>query len=104
MIDPRYLGDGVYASYDGYHIWLAANHHENKVVALEPEVFRALVEYARYISTVDPDAGETIDDDPLPPRAELFKRFGLEPPKRHRITIDGKEYLVSEDGTKKPIK
>lgn len=41
----EYLGDGVYASFDGYHIWLAVNHHENKVVALEPAVLIALMEY-----------------------------------------------------------
>lgn len=41
-----YLGDGVYASCDGYQIWLAVNHHENKQVALEPQVLRALVAYA----------------------------------------------------------
>ena len=44
-----YLGDGVYASFDGYHIWLAVNHHENQVVALEPQVLNALVEYAKRI-------------------------------------------------------
>lgn len=49
----RYLGDGVYASFDGYQIWLAVNHHENKVVALEPDVFRALVGYAHDISTIE---------------------------------------------------
>jgi len=41
-----YLGDGVYASYDGYQIWLAANHHDNKVVALEPHVMNMLIAYA----------------------------------------------------------
>jgi hypothetical protein len=41
-----YLGDGVYASFDGYQIWLAVNHHENKQVALEPQVLGALLEYA----------------------------------------------------------
>lgn len=44
-----YLGDGVYASFDGYQIWLAANHHENKVVALEPSVFAALMAYAHRV-------------------------------------------------------
>ena len=44
-----YLGDGVYASFDGYQIWLAVNHHENQVVALEPQVLNALVEYAKRI-------------------------------------------------------
>lgn len=40
-----YLGDGVYASFDGYQIWLAANDHRNKVIALEPSVFAALMRY-----------------------------------------------------------
>lgn len=43
----EYLGDGVYASFDGYQIWLAANHpHSNQRVALEPEVYAALLQYA----------------------------------------------------------
>lgn len=42
----QYLGDGVYASFDGYQIWLAVNHHDNIVVALEPNVFHALMKYA----------------------------------------------------------
>jgi hypothetical protein len=44
-----YLGDGVYASYDGYQIWLAANHHENKLVALEPAVFARLCKYVEML-------------------------------------------------------
>jgi hypothetical protein len=39
-----YLGDGVYLSDDGYQLWLAVNHHENKVVALEPAVALSLVQ------------------------------------------------------------
>ena len=45
--DGKYLGDGVYASHDGYHIWLAANHHENKVIALEPAVLARLLDYVK---------------------------------------------------------
>lgn len=45
MIEDRHLGDGVYASFDGYHIWLAVNDHRHKVVALEPAVLAALVQY-----------------------------------------------------------
>ncbi len=48
--EDRYLGDGVYASFDGYQIWLAANDHRNKVVALEPSVFGALLRYERDLS------------------------------------------------------
>lgn len=47
----RYLGDGVYVSFDGYHIWIAANHHENKVVAMEPEVFKAFIAYGKEVYT-----------------------------------------------------
>ena len=49
MVEPEYLGDGVYASFDGWQIWLAANHHTNKVIALEPEVWLNLVKYAARI-------------------------------------------------------
>jgi hypothetical protein len=47
--EATYLGDGVYASFDGYQIWLAVNHHENKVVALEPSVFARLCQYAEML-------------------------------------------------------
>ena len=43
--DETYLGDGVYASHDGFQVWLAVNHHENKVVALEPSVIARLCQY-----------------------------------------------------------
>jgi hypothetical protein len=42
-----YLGDGVYASFDGWQIWLAANHHENNVIALDPDVFEQLIQYSK---------------------------------------------------------
>lgn len=41
----EYLGDAVYASFDGYHIWLTTGDGNDQRVALEPSVFRALVEY-----------------------------------------------------------
>jgi hypothetical protein len=44
-----YLGDGVYASTDGYQIWLAVNHSENKVVALEPSVLTRLNQYVEFL-------------------------------------------------------
>lgn len=47
--ESTYLGDGVYASFDGYQIWLAVNHHENNVVALDPGVFAQLCKYAEML-------------------------------------------------------
>ena len=44
---PQYLGDGVYASYDGYHIWLKTQRDGRwESIALEPEVFQSLFHYA----------------------------------------------------------
>lgn len=41
-----YLGDGLYASFDGFAIWLRAPRERgDHVVALEPEVYRALTEF-----------------------------------------------------------
>jgi hypothetical protein len=42
----RYLGDGVYAMWDGYHIWLHTGAHDNpdNKVALDPEVQVGLTE------------------------------------------------------------
>lgn len=46
IIQPRYLGDGVYASFDGYHINLHVGSHDAPpAVALEPFVLTALVQY-----------------------------------------------------------
>ena len=44
-----YLGDGLYASYDGHQIVLRAPREDgsNHWVALEPDVLKALVEFAR---------------------------------------------------------
>lgn len=46
---PEYLGDGVYVTFDGYHIWLRTGAHDsddNKYkIALEPSVYAALVRY-----------------------------------------------------------
>lgn len=45
--EPQHLGDGVYVSFDGYHLNVAVNHHENHAVSLEPAVLRQLLAYAR---------------------------------------------------------
>jgi hypothetical protein len=39
----RYIGDGVYTSFDGYHIWLTTQ--EGMRIALEPPVYDQLVRY-----------------------------------------------------------
>ena len=45
-LDPTYLGDGVYASNDGWHIWLHLGSHDSPpLIALEPAVINALLGY-----------------------------------------------------------
>lgn len=45
----EYLGDGLYASYDGYYIWLKAPRENGwHEVGLEPQV---LVEFFRYLKS-----------------------------------------------------
>ena len=42
-----YLGDGLYASYDGWHIWLRTpRDNGDHVVALEPRVLAEFMAYA----------------------------------------------------------
>lgn len=41
-----YLGDAVFASFDGYHIWLRTGDGNNQRIALEPDVLAALCRYA----------------------------------------------------------
>lgn len=52
--NPVHLGDGAYAEFDGYQIWVRANSHDPRQctgqVALEPGAFRNLMMYARSIN------------------------------------------------------
>ena len=45
-----YLGDGLYASFDGWCIWLRAPREDgDHRVALEPPVFAALISYEKHL-------------------------------------------------------
>lgn len=48
----EYIGDGVYAIYDGWGIELRANHHLDSTdkIFLEPEVFDALVKFKELVT------------------------------------------------------
>jgi hypothetical protein len=49
--DEMYLGDGLYAWFDGWQLMLRApREREDHIVALEPEVFANLIEFAGYIN------------------------------------------------------
>lgn len=51
MIEDDYLGDGVYASFDGYHIVLDLRGQDSTTkIALEPAVINA---FNRFVGRVD---------------------------------------------------
>ena len=57
----RHLGDGVYASFDGYQMWLHVNSHEaTPVVAIEAGVLNELVQYWRDVHK-DPAPGNMMN-------------------------------------------
>ena len=58
MAEIAYLGDGVYLSHDGFQFWLAANHHDNKVIALEPAVWDRLKQVVETFMKKEADTAE----------------------------------------------
>ena len=50
----EYLGDGVYASFDGYNVCLSLGSHDNDpVIYLDPVTLKALIYYARKVPEFD---------------------------------------------------
>jgi hypothetical protein len=47
MENETYLGDAVYASFDGWHIWLRTGDGNNQQIALELSVYAALLRYVK---------------------------------------------------------
>ena len=60
----RYLGDGVYASFDGYQIWLSTVREDGIThrIALEPEVYDALHQYMQDIFVAAQNAQQKATD------------------------------------------
>lgn len=47
-VNEVYIGDGLYASYDGWSVWLRApREHGDHYVALDQLMFKDLVEYLK---------------------------------------------------------
>jgi hypothetical protein len=44
----RYIGDGVYASFDGWYVWLHTDRENGRhTIALEPAVFDNLLRFTK---------------------------------------------------------
>jgi hypothetical protein len=54
-VPVEYLGDGVYAIFDGQGIWLHANDHECPTdrIYLEPKVFESLLRFNKTVTSGD---------------------------------------------------
>lgn len=63
-----YLGDGVYAEFDGYHIWLSAERDGfTHRIAIEAQVLDSLVSYAlRVRAGFAPPVGKPPAPEPPP--------------------------------------
>lgn len=68
IIPDRYIGDGVYASFDGYQIWLKAGGvtNDDAQIALEPEVYASLVSYVADLKLALDKARASATKDPGP--------------------------------------
>ena len=56
LINTFYLGDGVYAEFDGFGVWLRANDHRDEFatdkIYLEPEVLYQLNGFIERMKTM----------------------------------------------------
>lgn len=57
FLHKDYLGDGVYALFDGYAIWLRANDPDDPTgqICIEPSVLRSLNRFNTYCETLMKD-------------------------------------------------
>lgn len=62
-IENKYIGDGVEASFDGYHIWLKTVDGNNNEIALEPDVLKRFDQYRAYVAkTIELAKSGAVDD------------------------------------------
>ena len=66
-LPDRYLGDGVYASFDGYHIVLDLRAQGASRIALEPQVLDALEGFRQAIELLRTASLKGVDDVANPP-------------------------------------
>ena len=60
-VNEEYLGDGVYASWDGGQVWLRTEREGGTHwIAIEPPVMNRLVEYQRRMIRAAPVEGEVV--------------------------------------------
>ena len=63
-MDDQYLGDGVYASFDGYHVILDLRGQDSTTkIFMDKEVLDALFRYKKFVEqTIKEEQSNTEDD------------------------------------------
>lgn len=70
-MEDRYLGDGVYASFDGYCIYLDLRAQDGTTrIALEPPVIDALVDYCKAIEAKAETQAERVAPEDVSPELQ----------------------------------
>jgi hypothetical protein len=64
--EETYLGDAVFASFDGYQVWLRTSDGNNNQIALEPPVLAALFAYVDDIKRVYAERNPPPEDEVSP--------------------------------------
>lgn len=89
VIEPEYLGDSVYAKFDGFGVVLTTDSHEDKDagnrIVLEPEVVSELVAYIDRIKAVNAAPGE---EPAKYDKANVYIRQFLEMVKGHKTCAE----------------
>lgn len=72
MAKETYLGDGVYAEFDGYQIWIYTSNgiERSPKIALEPSTFVSLVEYHKSCYKNGEADANTQREGPVPDKRE----------------------------------
>ena len=95
-----YLGDGVYASFDGYHIWLDLRAQDLTTrIALEPSVLVAFDMYRKSLANLPPatapgELGAKSEQQDRGPCSGCGRLFSAFPP---RYTADGRKLCLECD-------
>ena len=64
IIEDRYIGDGVYASFDGYHIILDLRAQDKTTrIALEPDILRKIIQFSEDIKKKGQEAEKERNND-----------------------------------------
>ena len=73
----RYIGDGAYVYYDGYHVWLYTldGTRETNRIALEP---RVLDIFKRWLADLRADAAAKQDEDAKPDASDALSEAARE--------------------------